>query len=43
MEHFSAAHWVITAILLVLFLAFLRMAYNSIRWIFNLIAGKKTD
>jgi cytochrome b subunit of formate dehydrogenase len=43
MESFSATHWVILFVLLVLFLAFIRMAYNTFRWLFNLIAGKKTD
>jgi hypothetical protein len=43
MDQFSSAHWVVLAIVLVFFVAFLRMAYNSIRWLFNLIAGKKTD
>ncbi len=43
MESFSAAHWAILAVLLVFFVAFLRMAYSSISWLFNMIAGKKKD
>lgn len=43
MDQFSGTHWVILVILLVFFIAFLRMAYNSVRWLFNLLAGKKTD
>lgn len=43
MEQFSAAHWAVLAVILVFAIAFLRMAYNSIRWLFNLITGKKTD